>query len=345
MARSPLSARTATVSAWTTSGFVVWGGISGGGDACSGANGCRSPKPAGAVYDPAADAWRVMAPGPLDPDAASCSGEWDGRDLLIVCGDGRAAGYRPAGNTWVVLPPNPAGARRTPATVWDGRELLVYGGDDGSGRASADLTALDPVGGRWRPLPSAPIARSEACAIWTGSQLIVWGGRDVNGYIVQAHNDGAAYDPAGNGWAALPPSPLAGRYAASAAWTGKQLAIWGGVGTPTLFGDGALYDPARRDWATMPAGPLDPRTGPPSFWDGAGMLLWGSRGSLGDIGRADGARFDLETGRWSSLPASPLSPRGAPAAAWTGNRLLIWGGISWLGSAGSTFNDGATYGT
>jgi hypothetical protein len=76
----------------------------------------------------------------------------------------------------------------------------------------------------------------------------VWGGYSgsFTAQVIPPH--GVAYDPAANRWPALPMSPLHGRTAPTAVWTGSQMIVWGGSinngQTQTDFKDGAAYRPA-----------------------------------------------------------------------------------------------------
>ena len=49
--------------------------------------------------------------------------------------------------------------------------------------------------------------------VWTGRRMIVWGGYEVaveGTGALPVFDDGAAYDPATNAWASLPPAPSLG---------------------------------------------------------------------------------------------------------------------------------------
>jgi hypothetical protein len=57
---------------------------------------------------------------------------------------------------------------------------------------------------------------------------------------------GAAYDPAGDRWEALPAAPLTPRARAVAVWTGREFIVWGGEADHNhraQFDDGAAYTP------------------------------------------------------------------------------------------------------
>ena len=94
----------------------------------------------------------------------------------------------------------------------------------------------------------------------------------------------AAGDFAGGGgpgsWRriATPPIPPAGGMAA--AWTGRQLVVWGGQAADGQepAGDGAAYDPAADRWEELPPAPIAARFGASAVWTGREVLFWGGQG-------------------------------------------------------------------
>ncbi len=135
--------------------------------------------------------------------------------------------------------------------------------------------------------------------------------------------------PAEGAWRPLPPLPLPPRDEQAAAWTGEELAIWGGAlddgfGRRTFHADGAALDPAAGTWRPLPQAPLEPRTDHLVAWTGSQLIVWGGTGRTGLL--ADGAVYDPATDRWRTLPQAPLSPRADAAAVWTGTELLVLGG-------------------
>jgi hypothetical protein len=247
LAASPIGAPSITV--WTGRQVIMWGG------GC-----CDDYLADGAAYTPATDSWRRLPASPLA--GRHTSGAWTGKELVVLGGDGvasrqpatytvfdDAAAYNPATRTWRRLPPMPR--PRAGATVtWDGREVLAVGGR-GAGRSPlyADGVAYDPAGNRWRSLPAMDTSRIGHAAVWTGRQLWVWGGLTVRAGSSVGPDHGVAYDPAGNRWSALPPSPLRDRTGHLAVWTGFEMLVWGGrsvrqdpsTGNPTALVDGAGY--------------------------------------------------------------------------------------------------------
>ena len=84
---------------------------------------------------------------------------------------------------------------------------------------------------------------------------------------MQAHADGAAFNPDTNQWATLPSAPEGQQWQPEgddgvAVWTGREVLVWGGwmtvpdpVAAPNVatLADGVAYDPARRTWRRLPA--------------------------------------------------------------------------------------------
>lgn len=147
-------------------------------------------------------------------------------------------------------------------------------------------------------------------------------------------------------WRALKTAALVPRASHIAAWTGKELVVWGGIGFPCLghdglpMADGAAYDPEKERWRNLAASPLIGRTAPASAWTGKELMVWGGRGgTTGFSPLADGAAYDVVADRWSRLPAGPLSPRYGAAMVWTGREAVIWGGST----DDKRFTDGAAY--
>ena len=131
---------------------------------------------------------------------------------------------------------------------------------------------------------------------------------------------------------ALPPIPPAGGMAA--AWTGRQLVVWGGGagggpeddGNWPPSGAGAAYDPAAERWEVLPPAPVAARVGATAVWSGREVLFWG--GAAGqDTFFADGAAYDPATRKWRTIRPAPFGARSDHEAVWTGKEMLVWGGI------------------
>jgi len=254
MADWPLSHRYGTRAVWTGRWLVVWGGAS----AEAGDN--PPPLADGAAYDPAANKWTKMTVGPLAGRIAPL-GAARGGEALLAWGPGPAqdgkrvalsdsAVYDPAQGRWspaatVPPPANGAWCLDPPGCVGvDAGKRVVFAGQG---------LGWDPAGNRWAPLApnlfADPYLGGKATA-WTGSRVMLWGGGNARGPAdappSSVNPGGAAYDPAGDRWDALPAAPLVARAAASAVWTGREFIVWGGEADEAhraQFDDGAALTP------------------------------------------------------------------------------------------------------
>lgn len=218
------------------------------------------------------------------------------------------------------------------ATAWTGSEVFVWGGLDAEGRVARDGTRWRAADGTWHAVPAAPTTgRLQATALWTGTHILIWGGltdRASSGGTTP--RDGAMFDPVTGTWTAIPDAPIAGRFAHTAVWTGRELLVWGGEDARRrAHADGAAYNPVTRRWRTLAPSPLAARSSTAAVWTGRELLLWGgavARGLEGGQIFGDGAAYEPATNRWRSLPEH--EPRDGAAAVWTGSRMLVFGGMA-----------------
>ena len=237
MAPAPITARRGHSAVWTGSGMIVFGGR-------GRAEGCRQSCALddGAAYDPATDRWTPIAAAPL-AGRSGHSAVWM-QDRMVVWGgaleDGAAtadgASYDPATDTWAPLPPSPLEPRVSHRTVATAQRMLVWGGSseaDEGGRYLADGAVYSPATNSWAPMAPFPQtrqtpARDTFSSVWTGTHMLVWGGFGrTEACRPCLHDDGAAYDLAGDSWTLMSPSGLAGRGNHRAVWTGTHMVVWG----------------------------------------------------------------------------------------------------------------------
>jgi hypothetical protein len=273
---------------------ILWGGCCGGGG--------RGSDAPGAIYDPAADRWSPLGPGPAG-NRYGHAAVWTGEEMIVWGGyqggsypekllaDGAAYDLR--SDTWRTIARSPLSPRESHAAIWTGIEMIVWGGSQPrrfGARLLYDGAAYDPERDRWRRLaePPARFARPRRTvddepylhAAWTGDAMVVWNGAR-----------GAFYSPAADRWELIPPPPIkiGAEFAGpSAVWTGKELVVWGG-GQERLVNEGAMYDPEAKRWSALPAAPIGGRSGHAAIWAGGGMLVWGGFG--GQRYESDGAIY------------------------------------------------------
>lgn len=222
---------------------------------------------------------------------------------------------------WSKLAPPPF-VRARAVSVWTGNELIYWGGDTGyGGTHHADGAAYDPVAGKWRELPPAPISgRSSAGAVWTGQEVLIWGGSSD-----EPVGDGAAYSPADNTWRKLADSPLRPRDPVAAVWTGSEMIVWGSTRRTEGSADGAAYDPVAGRWRSIADAPLKLNLAS-AVWTGKEVIAYGALLDNNNASASDHARgiaYAPSTDTWRVLPSFPLSPQ-ASSAVWTGTEMIVW---------------------
>lgn len=176
--------------------------------------------------------------------------------------------------------------------------------------------------------------------IWTGTEVILWGGWPGSAHTIgldDATGQGAIYDPSTDSWREISESPLAPRAAHFAAWTGREMLIWGGYVKRGIATDGAAYDPVSDTWRVLAP--------PPSAWIAAlrtgdddlpaSASAWtGSQWVIGfetDDGQVALASYDPTSDSWGQLPAAAGSDTEGIDLVWTGSDLILGtqGGL-WL---------------
>ena len=219
---SPLGPRAHTVTVWTGTAALVWGGYRGDPTA-------PLALQSGAIYDPATNTWRSIADNSWAHPGAI--GVWAG-DRMVVMGKNGSAEYDPATDRWRELPTLPDGAGGFLAATWSGTAVLAVT----SGRAPGTITVAtyDRAADVWKlgtpQLASFPSGTSQASVAWTGHELAVWDG-------VQT---GWAYDPTTDGWRQLPVLTLPGAnpLSSSIAWVSDTLVAAATNGSAAAAGTG-----------------------------------------------------------------------------------------------------------
>lgn len=216
-----------------------------------------------------------------------------------------------AGGVWIDRADAPLPLTGVHVASWTGAELLAWGGH-------GQVAAYALPARRWRLLPVAPLgARFAPALVWTGDRLVVWGGERLDDGALTA--DGAALEPRSGRWQPLPEAPLALRRPV-AAWSGRELLVWG----PTAGGAtvaGAALDPAAGRWRRLPAAPVRAADAVEGLWTGTELVIWGRDGRRQPFAAA----YDPAADGWRLLPAPPLSHPARAAAAWTGREVVLWG--------------------
>jgi len=343
----PPLARAEHSAVWTGSEMIIWGGT----DGISRNNGAR--------YNPAVNAWTLIAPTNIIAPRFGHSAVWTGTEMIIYGGavsgffggtmsTNTGARYNPTTGAWTAIMPG-GGTRRNHIAFWTGTRMLVWGGTfTGSGTFGGspefprgDGALYDPVGNSWTFISNtnSPSARLGFSDVWTGTELIIWGGYDFVGSFIASRtnfNDGARYNVAANTWTPITTvgAPFR-RDGHSAVWSGSQMIVWGGQFAEgsfevlrTNYNDGARYNPAANSWSSLSsvAAP-GPRYDHTAVWAGDRMVIWG--GTDGTNLFESGARYFPTSNSWSNMTATarPLA-RSGYSAVWSGTEMVVWGGLN-----------------
>jgi hypothetical protein len=316
-----------------------------------------------AAYDPQHDQWHGLPDPPVEiqaPLSDSPTFAWTGSTLLVwgyenhdagdtSGGEHRLLALDPATGRWRRLADPPIHSLIEAEPIWTGHDLIVWGGSYGDS-APAQGAAYDPASNQWHPIAAAPISiRSDPTVVWTGSEMIVFGGATADSEGRQPLTaadrlEGAAYNPATDSWRPLAASGLPAMELAAAAWTGREMIVFGDNATgPSGRDVGAAYNPTTNTWRSIATTPLSQREQMSSTWTGHELVIWGGISFEGFRHTlADGAAYNPTTNTWRMLAASPLGPRWGATASTTGDGLVIVVGGNGPSSAASSGEPVAT---
>lgn len=274
IAAAPMVPDPSIPAVWTGTELLVWGGRVPGTDRFS------WPRNVAAAYDPAADAWRIVA----SPEGASGPttdlSAWTGTEMLAwgwfeerARPRARLLAYSPATDTWRQAADAPV-SPGTGTMTWTGSELVVvgYGGAPDYDGMNAHAATYTPTTDAWRDLGRLPMSGDgmPTAHATSGSVLLMnayqWPdesvavGEPANHDLVLDPVTGCGYAPTEAPWTSSTGSP--------SAWTGSLL----------LFpGDrGLAYAPSTDDWKRLPRerGLRQPMIGS-ATWAGGRLFVLG----------------------------------------------------------------------
>jgi N-acetylneuraminic acid mutarotase len=136
-------------------------------------------------------------------------------------------------------------------------------------------------------------------------------------------------------WEAMPEMPAA-RRSHRVVWTGTEMLVFGGYGSPGFLASGYRYNASTDTWYPMNAvNSPSPREEFSAVWTGTEMIVWGGY-SGGQMNT--GGRYNPLLDIWSptSLHDAP-GPRQRHSAVWTGTEMIIWGG-DWYQNSGGRYS-------
>ncbi len=311
-------ARQNATAVWTGTELIVWGGY-----------GHNSYSSDGGRYNPTTDTWKPLGDLGLTV-REDHTAVWTGTEMIIWGGaasqlrnDG--ARYSPSTDTWspTSLGANVPAARIRHTAVWTNGKMLIWGGGVFTGGTNTGA-AYNPVTDSWTPMSTGanvPAGRLDHTAVWTGTEMIVWGGNTSGG--PPGLNTGGRYKPSTNSWTPVPTSGApSARFDHTAVWSGSEMIVWGGFGTPNT---GGRYSPTSNAWVTTSTvGAPIARADNSAVWTGTEMIVWG--GNNGTPVVNTGGRYKPSTNSW--LPTSTGSVVNqlfaGESGTWTGSELLLY---------------------
>ena len=205
--------------------------------------------------------------------------------------------------------------------------LMVAAGASGAEAGSCTSTSLPSWTSSAPPLQDA--VYGPASTTFDGKIYVASGGTfPTGGSSVQFQS----YDPVSNGWTQLPNAPAA-LFAATLAYAGGRLWLFGGVTTTTQSAV-YVYDFATNTWGPGPSMP-SPRYAMASGVIGGKIYLVGGN-QVGANGAQDqNWEFDPATGIYTNRLPLP-TPQARAGSAVTGGRLHVVAGHNQLGNLVTT---------
>lgn len=241
---------------WTGSGMIVWGGLDAGGNFLGD----------GSKLDGPTNFWSAISSDDAPEVRHSHSAIWTGSKMVVWGGVGVSGPtntgnfYDEALDVWASTPMPLSGApdgRSGHSVIWTGTDMIVWGGEGADAQPVTGGTSTQRAnGGRyrvatnsWHPMTvaGAPAHRTDHTAVWTGHEMLVWGGTsstDLGGgsSVAGSLDDGAVYEPETDSWRPMIQAGApAARTGHTAAWTGREMVVWGGTSQGNLLNTGGRY--------------------------------------------------------------------------------------------------------
>jgi N-acetylneuraminic acid mutarotase len=181
---------------WTGQKMLIWGGY--------GPNGLDNFLADGAEFDPSeAGGWTPLVIDGEPAPRTRPTGAWNepGKEMIVWGGAGAAgpAGlvpiggrYEPATGLWKpMLSEGAPEARQHHTALFSGTRFIVWGGLNAGGVPVNSGALYDPMGNKWKTMPTAPQGRAYHTAVDVGGQMVIWGGSNGSAYV----DTGGVFDP------------------------------------------------------------------------------------------------------------------------------------------------------
>lgn len=222
---------------------------------------------------------------------------------------GKWAAWRLTGSEWE--PAGVTGGHQDACVTHLGLDVYVLGRDfDADAWRPSVLNVLDGAA-RALPPPPVPVRGMVACTRWGhGVALVSMSGEG---------GAGAVFDPATQGWTALPSLPFAGLL------TGLVAAGSDDVAPLLLLTDltVARLDPGGEWHLSSTPRNAFAASGPSVAWAGDRLLVWGGTAMRGLHG---GWAWDAGREVWGQIPEAWIAGTAEPSPhAWSGRRWVVWG--------------------
>jgi len=338
---NPPDARYHHTAVWTGNEMIIWGGT----------DGTFTVTNTGGRYNPSTNSWTRPSTANAPLGRQSHTAVWSGSEMMVWGGDNynfemnTGGRYDPTSDSWIATTTlNAPVSRSIHTAVWTGSEMIVWGGEN------FDVVHFD-TGGRYNPgsdswvntgTANAPLGRRSHTAVWTGSEMIVWGGQDGEPGL-HALDTGGKYGPATDTWTATSTIDApGGRVVHTAAWTGSEMIVWGGIDENFLALDtGGKYDPISDSWtATTTVNAPAARFIHTAVWIGNEMIIWGGE-DVNFLVVNTGGEYNPATDSWTATSTTNApAARFSHTAVWTDSEMIVWGGTD---VNSDVVNTGGTY--
>lgn len=226
-------------------------------------------------------------------------------------------------DTTSTLPPAPRASTAAPTASAPSpapdQHILAYCEASGTAPIAAPTVHLTP---RSADTLTVNLGSQDPAAVWTGDEVLLWGGDHISngqcpGALSNPRDVGARYHRATQTWSNMntagAPTP---RHVGAAIWTGTEMVVWGGFGSPgETLTDGARYNPTSDSWSALSTdgAPTNgcPQTVATTQQD---LLLWFG---------GEGYSYALSTDLWQPLPSLPDEFSLDTSSTWSGRELFV----------------------
>jgi N-acetylneuraminic acid mutarotase len=230
-----------------------------------------------AVYDPAANTWKVLGNLPAGMAETHLGVATDGRTIWFMGGfagdvrqdvdpsqvvSGGFWSYTPSTGAWKRLGSMPK-ARGAGTLALVGRTLHYVGGNLADRVTnSADHFTYDLDTGAWGTKKPIPDGKDHLSSVVLGGKIYVLGGEHGHDELQDQQRDAHVYDPATDSWRSIANLPIAKSHDEWGTFVldGRIVMAGGQIVKQDATANVVAYDPSTNRWTTLPSLPA-PRQG------------------------------------------------------------------------------------